>query len=522
MTARLTRLRTVFNVREFGAAGDGTTDDTTAIQAALTKASENGGTVLFPGTGSPYLVTDTLEILPTGVRTQVFVNLSADNYATTILWGGADDVAVFHSLGWKHSTVTGVKILLPATSSGVICWDLDTSVAIISISFVTFDQCYVLLGAGVNNVGWRLGHVSGGAADVSFMEWRNCVAGGGASGGISGQIGWLDEGHNSCNHCWFNGFGWWLDKMITSVGASSQSAGNHFVYGLGASGNALDFEEGAFGPLNIVGGRYEVGKRFYHSTAAGSACVLNVSGVQIVSYDPTDGIIFNCERQTSMHLDNVQIQKAEGTPYTSAMITLVPGYAPRRGTLMVTGGSFYADDPFFTDEGYQWDTHINGVGKISDGYFSTPTKFGEGPPSAFTTTQLTITAVSVSATAPVVYTNVAHGMVTGDWVHIDGIAELTAGYYKIQETGNVLAFIVSGTTTGDDTGTCQPCHTNRSSGDELVTVTGGTVTAIAISTDKGTTFTATGQTAGLFTLRRLDITHITNSAAPTTTKIPRP
>lgn len=39
---------TVINVKDFGATGDGATDDTTAIQAALTASPASGGTVFFP------------------------------------------------------------------------------------------------------------------------------------------------------------------------------------------------------------------------------------------------------------------------------------------------------------------------------------------------------------------------------------------------------------------------------------------------------------------------------------------
>lgn len=48
------------SVLDFGAVGDGSTDDTSAIQAALTAGA--GGIVLFPATGSGYVVNSTLTI----------------------------------------------------------------------------------------------------------------------------------------------------------------------------------------------------------------------------------------------------------------------------------------------------------------------------------------------------------------------------------------------------------------------------------------------------------------------------
>jgi polygalacturonase len=49
-----------FDVRDFGASGDGTADDTASIEGALDAAMESGGgTVVFP-TGT-YRVTNELE-----------------------------------------------------------------------------------------------------------------------------------------------------------------------------------------------------------------------------------------------------------------------------------------------------------------------------------------------------------------------------------------------------------------------------------------------------------------------------
>jgi len=59
----------VINVRDFGAVGDGVTDDWAAIQAALdTVAASGPGTVYVPPTGRSYMVSRPLRIKTTGVR----------------------------------------------------------------------------------------------------------------------------------------------------------------------------------------------------------------------------------------------------------------------------------------------------------------------------------------------------------------------------------------------------------------------------------------------------------------------
>jgi parallel beta-helix repeat protein len=55
------RFSDVINVKDFGAKGDGVTDDTAAIQAAFNAAMKNNGRVLIEGPG-PYLISSTIQI----------------------------------------------------------------------------------------------------------------------------------------------------------------------------------------------------------------------------------------------------------------------------------------------------------------------------------------------------------------------------------------------------------------------------------------------------------------------------
>jgi hypothetical protein len=95
-------------------------------------------------------------------------------------------------------------------------WDIDTSPEFASTSLVTFKNCNTLLGNGTNNVGWRLGHVSGGGADISNYQWENCAAYGneGEATCVAGQIGWLVEGRNTLLNSWFGGLVHTLTRSI--------------------------------------------------------------------------------------------------------------------------------------------------------------------------------------------------------------------------------------------------------------------------------------------------------------------
>ena len=72
----------VLNVRDYGAKGDGVTDDTAAIRAAVAAAAP-GAAIYFPGTGSGawYKITDTITITTPSLR---FIGNPRDIYACSI------------------------------------------------------------------------------------------------------------------------------------------------------------------------------------------------------------------------------------------------------------------------------------------------------------------------------------------------------------------------------------------------------------------------------------------------------
>jgi len=60
--------RHIFDVRDYGATGDGVTDDTEAIQDAIDAACVNGGTVYFASTQDSYIITSALTISGAAIR----------------------------------------------------------------------------------------------------------------------------------------------------------------------------------------------------------------------------------------------------------------------------------------------------------------------------------------------------------------------------------------------------------------------------------------------------------------------
>jgi hypothetical protein len=128
------------------------------------------------------------------------------------------------------------------------------------------------------------------------------------------------------------------------------------------------------------------------------------------------------------------------------------------------------------------------------------------------------------ANPSIVRTTAAHGLRTGDSVFIAGSnsTPVIDGWRVVTVIDTTHFSVPVNVGTAGTAGTVIAAYCNRDFYDEDVVVRAGTVTKIEISTDGGTTFTETGLTAGIFRLRDDDRIYVTNSSAPTTTKVPRP
>jgi hypothetical protein len=347
--------------------GDATgATDTAALQAAITKALEAGAKLVTSGysalgVATPYYVNATLTITPPADSSDGFAYMDWEHHGYTknsFIWVGANSGTMISAQGWKRSTVTGVKLSVTDGTAGVICWDIDTSVANPSTSFLTFTNCPVNLGTGINNIAWRLGQVSGGAADIDGIEWINCiVVGNNAGAPASGQTGWLDKGSNCLNLNWRGGGCNTCDVGFNITGNSSK-----FLFGFQFSTNNTDIIYSQRGSLVVIGGRSENGKRWLDGGTATNHADVTVTGHTWSNYAPSDGIIFNMARPGTLNLIDPYIQTS-GSAYPAAMITL--GGNTGQGALHIKGGAINAAQPFFTKSYSGWKVYLEGVGVLS-------------------------------------------------------------------------------------------------------------------------------------------------------------
>lgn len=173
-------------VQDFGATGNGTTDDTAAIAAALTSVAANGGGNLYflPGT---YLISATLTI-PVGVSLigQTGPSLSP---VTRLIWGGASNgVMCTTAVNWQGSieylefdaqslagtcwapvSIGGALIKktnwLNSTNVGV-SWSTTTGNSSTNSTFIACNSF------GHANVGFQMSGVSG--TDIALNTFIGC------------------------------------------------------------------------------------------------------------------------------------------------------------------------------------------------------------------------------------------------------------------------------------------------------------------------------------------------------------
>jgi hypothetical protein len=349
--------------------GDPTTD-TANLQAAINAALERAGklvtsSVTTLGTIEAYQLNATLTIAPPADSVDGFGCMDWEHHGypkTSIQWVGANNGVMVSAVGWKRSNVTGVKLGVQDGITGVVCWNIDTTVAHPSTGFTTFQGASVNLGSGTGNIGWQIGAVSGGVADISFINWANCNVVGNNNNlpVVAGQIGWDMPGTNTLDLQWFGGGVYSCDIAIRSNGNDSK-----YFFGFGGSKNNTDFYFNQRGTLGVFGGRFEVGKRFLDVPNGSGAATIKLDNVKISAYAPADGIVFNMLKPGSLNLDGCYVSNPGGAAYTAAMITL--GGFTGNGALHVRGGAIQAADPYWTKSYAGWRVYTSGVGLLNNG-----------------------------------------------------------------------------------------------------------------------------------------------------------
>lgn len=129
-----------FNVLDYGAVGDGVTNDTTAIQAALTAAT-GGNLFIPPGT---YLISGSGITIPS--------NITISAYGATFKASSTPTVDLLKGVSKTNIVIEGLTIngndYTVATNIGLLAFQNGTNITIRDCSIVKFDRFGFILNGG--------------------------------------------------------------------------------------------------------------------------------------------------------------------------------------------------------------------------------------------------------------------------------------------------------------------------------------------------------------------------------------
>lgn len=290
----------VFNVRHYGAKGDGTTNDSPAFQAAIDACLKNrSGKVFIPKPPNAYMLNSTINIRPPNPPgyTVDHLDMEGNLEFADIQWNGSSNSTVFKVVGIKRSNIVGVHCLIRKACDDVTAWDitddLTSTPQIGSTGQLYFGNCFVgfdgpVVGNTQNRLtGFRLGHL--GASDTSQITFEQCSVTG--VDNTRNHIGWIPEHWNVLIISLITCGGTSLYRFFSSnprSGSYSGGGGSSFAfYNCGTSDNQVDFEFTGAIAAQIFGGRYETGDRFMNVMGTSGGGNIIVDGVDVAGYDHT-------------------------------------------------------------------------------------------------------------------------------------------------------------------------------------------------------------------------------------------
>lgn len=199
-----------FNVQaaKYGAVGDNTHDDTTALQSAINDAVAACGIVFLPPPSYAYRITAPLVIQGSG-STQLTLRMigcaSARGTPNNIIYAGAPGTSAIRLLGINYAHFYGVNVSPNSGSSysNIVCWDEQFSSTFPNASYNTWEHCFVTFNGNQNCIAWRFGQSSTGGANGYDQVLQKCVVTdtSKANGNIGLQVGGGQLYQLECREC---------------------------------------------------------------------------------------------------------------------------------------------------------------------------------------------------------------------------------------------------------------------------------------------------------------------------------
>lgn len=339
--------RNTFDVTAYGANPNDNVSDLSAFQAATDAARGTAGTVIIPSPGSgTYYLDGTWNIIP-DASNQIWIDVKMlGGSAGKIRYRGPSNSAVVKIIGLKGAVFEGLNIAIEDGRDNVQIFDIVTpDPARGSTSFVTFNNFYLNLGSGVNNVGIRTGAGSH-HGDISNYNFQNMIVFGGGRAGtpnvaIPGQYAFQNLGMNTLSMSWWGGFVAYCDRAYSNISSDGNARGNGatFFNDLGCSQNNEDFVFAFEQTYKISGGRFEASNRFARITGNGATSHLLIESATIHDHRGVNGNIIQIDGQATVTIIGTMIANTPGNKY-SQPITIAGN---KWGAVSVRNCSFTSD-----------------------------------------------------------------------------------------------------------------------------------------------------------------------------------
>jgi hypothetical protein len=237
----------VFNVMAYGAKGDGTTDDTAAIQAAYAAVGSGGGTVLWPAgdyklTGTVTITKPTITELPCGTIT-----------AGAQLFNGSTNDIKFYGCG-SGKPGTGADITPSGTTLIKIGGSYPSATDMIYVGSPTRTSypAAEISGTTIKDISFDMGSNTGNAfhlvsdsyVTIDGVKAWNCVNCGEIDGGLSGDTYTYSGYHTTIKNSQFQpvaastGYGLWFNAQygeVTYIDIDSSRVSGNITDGGGLS-----------------------------------------------------------------------------------------------------------------------------------------------------------------------------------------------------------------------------------------------------------------------------------------------
>jgi hypothetical protein len=355
----------LFSYVQYGAKGDGKTDDTNAIQACWSAAVAANGKVLIETPSVGYVITKPIVVKPSkGIQTWVSAEAFGAN-TNQHIYRGPSNSQVFLILGLKSAKWSGINVSLE-NQTDVAIFDITASPEMTSSSDVLFEDMRLGLG-GERTYGVRFGWNESGPADISIYNFINIRVHGSKK---SGQIGFLNVGSNTLANNWYGCFVHHCDEAVSNVlykdGKKYRGNGAMYFFGFHTSQNNVVFHFDFENTYVVYGGRFELDNQILKTEDGRHNLNISFTGCQMSNVG--GAVPFEMKTAGSISIEDCRVFRAGNDAGFDDLVRVqIPAFASKGvARVNISGGATIARNIITNVNGQQIYKSVKGLGRFTN------------------------------------------------------------------------------------------------------------------------------------------------------------